>query len=279
VRAWRKSLVATGVTLGLVSGTLLFAGTASASTTGASTSVSYHGGTPVPGESAPSGDVVIVASPGTQTSTVGTAIGTLQMNAWSSKDESITSYTAGGLPPGLFMTYSGAIIGTPAFAGTYTVIVTATDAAGTTGSVVFSWVVDPAAQTGVATYSGTIRLSKLGLCLDDRSDSNTPGAVVQVWGCNRRASQQWLVMSNGTIEHNGLCLDTGGGTASGTKVELWTCTGSSSQQWDVTDGRIYFGSSPASGVVVDDTGFGRAGTQQEIWVNNGGANQIWATWY
>jgi hypothetical protein len=274
MHAWRKSLVATGAALGLVTGTLLFAGSAAASTSDTITTVSYAGTS-----SAPDGDVVFVGNPGPQTSTVGTAIGTVQLSAWSSKDESITSYTAGGLPPGLFMTYSGAILGTPTFAGTYTVFVKATDAAGTSGSVVFSWLVNPATPTSYATYSGTIRLSKPGLCLDDRSDSSTPGAVVQVWGCNRLDSQQWLVMSNGTIEHNGLCLDTGGGTASGTKVELWTCTGSSSQQWDVTDGRIYLGDSPASGEVLDDTGFGRAGTQQEIWVNNGGANQIWATWY
>jgi hypothetical protein len=32
-------------------------------------------------------------------------------------------------------------------------------------------------------YSGTIRLTKMGYCLDDRNNSSSNGAVVQVWRC------------------------------------------------------------------------------------------------
>jgi Ricin-type beta-trefoil lectin domain/Putative Ig domain len=224
-----------------------------------------------------SGDVVTVDSPGNQTSTTGVSIATLQLSASSSEDYSITSYTATGLPTGLSISSTGAITGTPSTTGSYSVTVTATDEAGTEGSVSFTWTVSTT-TTGTTSYSGTIRLVKLGLCLDDRYNSSTPGAVVQVWRCNGSANQQWQVMSNGTIQHNGLCLDArGAGTTSGTKVDLWTCTGNNNQLWDTSSWHIHYDNPSASDQVLDDTGWGRSGTQQDIWVNNGGANQIWQT--
>jgi hypothetical protein len=128
------------------------------------------------------------------------------------------------------------------------------------------------------TYSGTIRLTKMGLCLDDRNNSTRNGTVVQVWRCNGLASQQWQVWSDGTIRHNGLCLDaTGDGTANGTKVQLWTCTGDANQEWDTKGFRIHYDNPAAVNKVLDDTGHGGNGTQQQVWTNTGGTNQIWGT--
>ena len=128
------------------------------------------------------------------------------------------------------------------------------------------------------TYSGTIRLTKMGLCLDDRNNSSRNGTVVQVWQCNGLASQQWQVWSDGTIRHDGLCLDAENrGTANGTKVQLWACTGAANQKWDTKSYRIHYDNPAAVNKVLDDTGHGGNGTQQQIWTNTGGANQIWAT--
>jgi len=248
-------------------------GDQAAGTSDTITGVSYDGLTLAP----VSGDVVTVGSPGNQTSTAGISIGTLQLSASSSAGDAITSYTATGLPPGLSISSAGAITGTPSTTGSYSVTVTATDSAGVSGSVSFTWTVTTS-TTGTTSYSGTIRLVKLGLCLDDRYNSSTPGAVVQVWRCNGQPNQQWQVMSNGTIQHNGLCLDARrAGTTSGTKVQLWTCTGNSNQLWDTSGWHIHYDNPSASGEVLDDTGWGRSGTQQDIWVNTGGANQIWQT--
>jgi hypothetical protein len=264
---------------GNVTGAAIVAdGDQTAGTSDTITNVSYDGETIVE-----STDVVTVANPGAQTSTAGTGIGTLQMSASSSLGYAITSWSASGLPAGLSISSTGAITGTPSTAGTYSVTVTATDSSGVSGSITFSWTVNASSSTGTgtgtATYSGTIRLTKLGLCLDDRFNSNTPGAVVQVWGCNGLPNQQWQVMSNGTIQHNGLCLDARhSGTASGTKVQLWTCTGNANQQWTTSDWHIQYNNPGASDEVLDDTGWGGSGTQQDIWTDNGGANQIWTTW-
>jgi hypothetical protein len=44
--------------------------------------------------------------------------------------------------------------------------------------------------------------------------------------------QQWQVWTDGTIQHNGLCLDARDyGTANGIKVQLWTSTGGANQIW------------------------------------------------
>jgi hypothetical protein len=131
---------------------------------------------------------------------------------------------------------------------------------------------------GALTYNGTIRLPKMGLCLDDRNDSARNGAIVQVWTCNGEENQQWQVYNDGTIRHGGLCLDaTGHGTTNGTKVQLWACTGAANQKWDTKDFRIHYDNPAATGKVLDDTGSGGNGTQQEIWNNLGGKNQYWAT--
>jgi hypothetical protein len=261
---------------GNVTAALIIAtGEQAAGTSDTITNVSYNGETLATGA-----DVVTVTNPGSQTSTAGTAIATLQMAASSSKGDSITTWAASGLPAGLSINAStGAITGTPTTAGNYAVTVTATDSGGTKGTVQFAWLVNAAAPTSTATYTGTIRLIHLGLCLDDRGNSSTDGAIVQVWHCNGLPNQQWQVMSNGTIMHNGLCLDARGlGTTSGTKVQLWSCTGKGNQQWDTRTFRIHYDNPSASGQVLDDTAWGGNGTQQEIYANNGGNNQVWATY-
>ena len=173
------------------------------------------------------------------------------------------------------------ITDTPPVAGAYTYTASYTsdnpDILSSTGSfaVTVSLLTSPSPSPS---YSGTIRLTKMGLCLDDRSNSSRNGAIVQVWQCNGDANQKWQVFSDGTIRHNGLCLDaTGYGTANGTKVQLWACTGGANQKWDTKDWRIHYDNPAAVNKVLDDTRSGGNGTQQQIWTNTGGANQYWAT--
>ena len=256
---------------GNVSGAGIIADTGqNAGTSDTITNISYGGMTLA-------GDVVTVTNPGDQTSTAGLQIGIVQIKAASNRGNSITSYAATGLPPGLAIdANAGTISGRPTTAGTYKVTVTATDNGGTAGSVTFNWTVNTSGP-GV-TYSGTLHLMKLGLCLDDRGNSSANGAVVQVWRCNGQRTQQWQVMSDGTIRHNGLCLDARGrGTANGTKAELWSCTGGANQKWDTRGWRIHYDNPAAVNKVLDDTAYGKSGTQQEIYTSNGGANQIWGT--
>ena len=126
---------------GLVSGTPTTAGTSTATvtatdTTGASGSASFTWTVSPAG-----GNTVTVANPGTQTSTVGTAV-SLQVQASDSASGQALTYTATGLPAGLSISSTGLITGTPTAASTGSTTVTAKDTTGASGSATFTWTVN-----------------------------------------------------------------------------------------------------------------------------------------
>ncbi|WP_199873982.1 M4 family metallopeptidase [Streptomyces sp. Root369] len=83
---------------------------------------------------------VTVTNPGSQSTTVGTAV-SLQVSASSTNSGSLT-YAATGLPTGLSISSStGLISGTPTTAGSYSTTVTVTDSTGATGTASFTWTV------------------------------------------------------------------------------------------------------------------------------------------
>ena len=87
------------------------------------------------------GNTVTVTNPGSQASTVGTAVG-LQISASDSASGQTLTYSATGLPAGLSINSStGLITGTPTAAATSTATVTVKDGTGATGSASFSWAV------------------------------------------------------------------------------------------------------------------------------------------
>ncbi|MET9894672.1 M4 family metallopeptidase [Streptomyces sp. NPDC006465] len=93
---------------------------------------------------------VTVTNPGSQSSTVGTAV-SLQISASSTNTGSLT-YAASGLPAGLSISSStGAISGTPTTAGTYSTTVTVTDSTGATGTASFTWTVSSSGGGGTCT--------------------------------------------------------------------------------------------------------------------------------
>ncbi|WP_308190763.1 arabinofuranosidase catalytic domain-containing protein [Streptomyces sp. HPF1205] len=100
-------------------------------------------------------NTISVTNPGTQSATTGTAIAGLQIQATDSASGQTLTYSASGLPAGLSISSSGQITGTPTTAGTYSVIVTATDSTGATGTASFTWNVSGSTTTGGTTTGGT----------------------------------------------------------------------------------------------------------------------------
>jgi hypothetical protein len=101
------------------------------------------------------GNTVTVTSPGDQTGTVGTAISGPRVQATDSAAGQTLAYSATGLPPGLSMSSSGLVTGTPSTAGTYSVTVTATDPTGASGSATFTWTI-----TGVPVAAARARCTR-----------------------------------------------------------------------------------------------------------------------
>ncbi|MEU9198404.1 putative Ig domain-containing protein [Streptomyces hundungensis] len=92
--------------------------------------------------SAGQGGTVTVSNPGDQSGFTGFQIFALSLKATDSKGLPLT-FSATGLPPGLTISTSGTITGTPSKTGTYTVTAKASDTAGATGTTTFTWTVYP----------------------------------------------------------------------------------------------------------------------------------------
>ena len=99
------------------------------------------------------GSFVTVTNPGSQTGTVGTPISGLQLKATDSTSGQTLTFTATGLPPGLSISSSGLITGTPTAAGSFAVTATASDSLGTSGSATFTWTISPGNTGGTCQVS------------------------------------------------------------------------------------------------------------------------------
>ncbi|MFC4646295.1 M4 family metallopeptidase [Streptomyces sp. NPDC002920] len=100
---------------------------------------------------------VTVTNPGSQSTTVGTAV-SLQVSASSTNSGTLT-YAASGLPTGLSISSTGLISGTPTTAGSYSTTVTVTDSTGATGTASFTWTVS---STGGGSCTSTQLLGNNG---------------------------------------------------------------------------------------------------------------------
>jgi hypothetical protein len=117
-----------------------------------------------------------------------------------------------------------------------------------------------------------------GRCLDIAGESQTPGALADLWECNGQANQQFVQGSDGTLRLYGrsMCLDVlGQATAAGSPVGIWGCNGGPNQQWTFhPDGTL---TGVQSGLCLDVTGASTANDAPiEIWTCNGGGNQKWS---
>jgi hypothetical protein len=80
-----------------------------------------------------------------------------------------------------------------------------------------------------SSVAGTLR--SLNACLDVRGAATNAGTVVQLYGCNNTAAQQWEVRGDGTVRnpHSGKCLDANGGN-----LVIQNCGRSWDQIWKLT---------------------------------------------
>ncbi|MGI5451730.1 M4 family metallopeptidase [Streptomyces sp. CA-249302] len=116
---------------------------------------------------------VTVTNPGSQSSTVGTAV-SLQISASSTNSGSLT-YAASGLPTGLSISSStGVISGTPTTAGTYSSTVTVTDSTGATGTASFTWTVS---SSGGGSCTSTQLLGNAGFESGNTTWTATSGVI------------------------------------------------------------------------------------------------------
>jgi hypothetical protein len=204
-------------------------------------------------------NTVAVTSPGDQTSVSGTAITPLAITATDSSSTATLSYSATGLPAGLAIDpASGTVSGTPSAGSTNTVRVTATDNAGFSGSVHFTWIVTNTVTVAPIPAQNSLLGATITPVTPSATDSQTSPAPVITWSATGLPAGLSIARSNGTIS--------GKPTASGTFAVTVTATdnarpansGSASFTWTVTY------PAPVITLVKPSTGPGSGGKKVKI---------------
>jgi poly(hydroxyalkanoate) depolymerase family esterase len=188
---------------GLISGTPTTIGTSSVTvtakdSTGASGSASFTWTIVTAGT-----NTVTVTNPGSQSSTVGTAV-SVQIHATDSGGAALT-YSATGLPAGLSINSStGLISGTPTTAATSSVTVTATDTTGATGSASFTWTVGSGGGGGSCKVVYTTNSQWPGGFTAQVVISNTGSSAISSWnlGFTFPGDQKLTSDYNGTFSQS-----------------------------------------------------------------------------
>jgi hypothetical protein len=218
---------------------------------------------------------VFVTDPGNQTGATGTAVAGVQVTAADSKGKALT-YSATGLPPGLSISTSGLITGTPTAGGTSTVTVTATSGHAT-ASTTFTWAV-------AVNLAGTHTVTTSGVVLEPPKGSTNAGDQLVTAPATGAANEKWTFtrQSDGSYAisnaANGMCMDdNGGSTAPGTAAIQWQCSGASNQSWTAavqTDGQYTLTNEHTGLVLTTASTAADAAVTQEA--DTGSALQRWS---
>jgi GH25 family lysozyme M1 (1,4-beta-N-acetylmuramidase) len=223
-----------------------------------------------------------VTSPGSQKTAGGSPV-SLQLKASDTISAPPVTFTAAGLPPGLSVGSSGLIAGWPSTPGKYSVAAAATDNAGNSGTVSFTWTVGTAASSGP---TGAVRLDLAGKCLNDVGNKSANGTKADLWTCNTSTAEKWIHVQDGTLRIHSKCLVVPSAAAtSGTPVVLEPCTGAPIQQWRLADPRSVNTAAgttpvalanPVTGMCLADPGAKTAnGTTVTVSTCDGAPDQAW----
>jgi hypothetical protein len=154
------------------------------------------------------GNVITVTNPGNQTSTSGTAITALQIQATDSAAGQTLSYSAANLPTGLSISSStGQITGTPTTTtgSPFSVVVTVTDPTGAKGTAAFTWTIKPPGTNIITITQPANQTSTVGTAIT--------GLQIQA---TDSAAGQTLTYSAGTTLPPGLSISSSTGLITGT---------------------------------------------------------------
>ncbi|MBW8806470.1 MAG: cellulose binding domain-containing protein [Catenulisporales bacterium] len=216
---------------------------------------------------APSGNTVTVTNPGNQSGTVGTPIAALQIQASDSAAGQTLSYTAASLPPGLSISSSGAISGTPTTAGSFTSTVTATDSTGASGSAAFAWTIRSAGNTVTVTNPGN-QSGSVGTAIPALQIQASDSAAGQTLTYSAVSLPPGLSISSAGVI-SGTPTTAGGFTTAVTATDSTGASGTATFDWSISGG-----TSGSIRVIYDRTSEWPGGFTANVTIINNGTMPI-----
>jgi hypothetical protein len=175
-------------------------------------------------------NTVTVANPGSQTSTVGTAV-SLQLSATDSASGQTLTWSATGLPAGLSISSSGLISGPPTTSGGSSVTVTAKDTTGASGSASFSWTVNAVQANTVTVANPGSQTSTVGTAVSlQLSATDSASGQTLTWSATGLPAGL-SISSSGLI--SGAPTTSGGSSVTVTAKDTTGASGSASFSWTV----------------------------------------------
>ncbi|HEY0499945.1 MAG TPA: cellulose-binding domain-containing protein, partial [Kutzneria sp.] len=216
----------------------------------------------------PPGNTVTVTGPGNQTGMVGTPISALQIQAADSASGQTLSYSAAGLPPGLAISSSGVISGTPTTAGGFTTTVTATDSTGAAGSAAFTWTIKSAGGNTVTVTNPGNQSGVVGTpisALQIQAGDSSPGQTLTYSAASLPPGL--AISSSGVI--SGTPTTAGGFTTTVTATDSTGASGSASFDWSISGG-----TSGSLHVAYDRTSEWPGGFTANVTITNNGTTAV-----
>lgn len=116
-----------------------------------------------------------------------------------------------------------------------------------------------------------------GTCIDDKGNSSSVRATVQIWTCNSSdQAQNWSYWGS-ELHHGSLCLNAKGNGKQGSKLILWTCNGSANEIWIHKSNGEMVEKANGYKLCIDDPGYStRNGTQLMVYACHNTPNQHWS---
>jgi hypothetical protein len=134
-----------------------------------------------------------------------------------------------------------------------------------------------ASSSGTTTSSVHQSHGFAGTCMDDKGNSSSVRATVQIWTCNSSdQAQNWSYWGS-ELHHGSLCLNAKGNGKQGSKLILWTCNGSANEIWIHRSNGEMVEKANGYKLCIDDPGYStRNGTQLIVYACHNTPNQHWS---
>lgn len=134
-----------------------------------------------------------------------------------------------------------------------------------------------ATATTAPSGGGLILKGYANKCVDDNGNSSALRNKIAIWSCdNSDQAELWHFVSNGELQHNGMCANDKASGGNGSPVILYTCNGAANEIWSHLANGEFKLKARGGTVCLDDPAYStKNGTALIVYACKDSANQRW----